>query len=150
MSQVTIRQVKAEDAEDIARLSEQLGYPATPEQMHRRIIEMLSSQHDKVFVAISLDGAVVGWIHVFAAMRLESEPFAEIGGIVVDSDHRNQGIGKKLLARTEQWAVKKNLTRLRVRSRTSRDEAHRFFKNFGFTQSKTQQIFDKPLGNRKR
>ena len=143
MSEVTIRQVKTEDAGEIVRLSEQLGYPSSLEQVQRRIGQIIDSQQDQVFVAVSGNGDVVGWIHVFAVVRLESEPFAEIGGIVVDSGYRNRGIGKALLGSAEEWTAQKNLTKLRVRSRTSRDEAHCFFKNFGFTQSKTQNIFDK-------
>ncbi len=108
---------------------------------------MIDSRQDKVFVAVSVDGAVIGWIHVFATVRLESELFAEMGGIVVDSDYRNRGIGKKLLEYAEQWATQKNLTKLRVRSHTSRDGSHCFFKSFGFTQSKTQHIFDKTINS---
>lgn len=145
MSVVTIRKAKTEDAGEIARLSVQLGYPATTEQVHQRISRTANSQQDQVFVAVSEDDKVVGWIHVLVTMRLESEPFAEIGGIVVDADHRNQGIGKSLLRRTEHWATEKDLGRLRVRSRTSRDEAHRFFCGFGFKQLKIQHIFDKPV-----
>jgi N-acetylglutamate synthase-like GNAT family acetyltransferase len=148
MSEVTIRQMKAEDSEKIAQLSKQLGYPASPEQMQSRISCIIDSQQDRVFVAVSEDSVVVGWIHVFATMRLESEPFAEIGGIVVDSNYRNRGIGKSLIECAEQWAAQKNLTKLRVRSRTSRNSAHCFFKISGFIQSKTQHVFDKPLENK--
>lgn len=148
MSELTIRQVKTEDAGEIARLSEQLGYPNSIEQVQRRIDWIIDSRQDEVFVAVSGDTLVVGWIHVFAARRLESGLFAEIGGIIVDSNYRNRGIGKTLLEHAERWAAKKNLTKLRVRSRTSRGDAHRFFKSFGFTQSKTQHVFDKSLENR--
>jgi N-acetylglutamate synthase-like GNAT family acetyltransferase len=142
MSQATIRTAETKDAGEIARLSEQLGYPAVIEKVRRRISKIADSKQDEVFVTADEDGRVVGWIHVFDALRLESEPFAEIGGIIVDADCRNQGIGKSLLIRAEDWAKEKGLSRLRVRSRDSRDEAHRFFCGFGFTKSKTQQIFD--------
>jgi N-acetylglutamate synthase-like GNAT family acetyltransferase len=108
MSEVTIRQVRTEDAEEVAKLSEQLGYPSSLEQMKRRIDSMINLQQEKVFVAVSKDGVVIGWIHVFTAMRVESKSFAEIGGIVVDSEYRNRGIGKKLLKQAEGWAAQKN------------------------------------------
>ena len=144
---MTIRQVKAEDAGEIARLAEQLGYPSSLERVRHRIGSIINSQQDRVFVAVSEDGVVVGWIHIFASMRLESEPFAEIGGLIVGSEYRSHGIGRKLLEHTEDWAAEKNFTKLRVRSRVSRGEAHRFFRNFGFVQSKIQYIFDKSLEN---
>lgn len=145
MSEVTIRRMKTEDAGDVARLAEQLGYPNSLEQVRHRIGSIIDSQQDEAFIAVSEDGVVAGWIHVFAAMRLESEPFAEIGGIIIDSEYRSRGIGKKLLEHAENWAARNYLTKLRVRSRISRKDAHRFFRSFGFVQSKTQHIFDKPL-----
>jgi GNAT superfamily N-acetyltransferase len=150
MSELTIRQVKTEDAGEIERLSEQLGYPSSIDQVQCRIDSIINSQQDKVFVAVSGNNVVVGWIHVFVAIRLESEPSAEIGGVVVDSNYRNRGVGKTLLEHAERWAAQKDLTKLRVRGRTSRDEAHCFYKSCGFTQSKTQYVFDKSLesGNR--
>ncbi len=42
-------------------------------------------------VAEDKDKNVIGWIHVFIAVRIESETFAEIGGLVVNENIRGYG-----------------------------------------------------------
>lgn len=145
MSEIIIRQVKFEDAGGIAQLSGELGYPTSIEEIKQRIEQMVESAENVIFAAITPDDTVIGWIHVFSAMRLTSKPFAEIGGIVVAEDYRRQGIGKSLLANAEKWAIKKDLTKLRVRSRASRNDAHSFFIDLGSELSKNQEVFDKIL-----
>lgn len=145
MPEIIIREAKLEDAGGIAQLSDELGYPTTLEDVRLSISQIIESQQNQSFVALSLDETVIGWIHVFVTIRLTSEPFAEIGGIVVAETHQRRGIGKALLANAKKWAQTNGLTKLRVRSQTSRNDAHRFFINNGFQLSKNQTVFDKPL-----
>jgi hypothetical protein len=41
------------------------------------------------------DPIFVGWIHAFVAHGIESDAFAEIGGMVVSQKHRGIGITKR-------------------------------------------------------
>jgi GNAT superfamily N-acetyltransferase len=99
-------------------------------------------------VAVGVDGSVIGWIHIFAAVRLGSEPFAEVGGLIVSEPCRGQGVGKSLFQKAEVWAGEKNLGFLRIRSRSFRSEAHRFYELLGCTPIKTQKVFSKELQSR--
>ena len=141
---IEIRNARMSDAEAIARLSDQLGYPTSIRQSERRLVAVLSSSDHAVLVAC-LHATVVGWIHVFRAPRIESEPFAEIGGFVVAESHRRRGIGRCLLAAAEKWALESGFKKLRVRSRSDRNDARRFYENLGFAMYKEQRVFDKPL-----
>jgi len=143
MPEIIIREATLGDAQVIAQLSSELGYPTSTEEIRCRFDQMVKSSQNAVFVAVASDDTVIGWIHVFETVRLSSEPFAEIGGIVVSENYRHRGIGTSLLTYTEKWAVQKGLTKLRIRSRTSRTEAHSFFVNYGFQLSKSQEVFDK-------
>jgi GNAT superfamily N-acetyltransferase len=89
----------------------------------------------------------VGWIHVFTTLRLETDAFAEIGGLVVAESHRGREIGKRLLDSAEHWVIQRGMPRLRVRSRASRSGAHRFYEQSGFIRTKVQSVFDKRLGD---
>ncbi|MBD1556103.1 GNAT family N-acetyltransferase [Vibrio sp. S9_S30] len=40
---------------------------------------------------------IAGWLHCFQALRLASESYYEIGGIVVCPSARQLGIGKSLI-----------------------------------------------------
>lgn len=97
-----------------------------------------------MFVAC-LGGQVVGWLHVHAAHRLESAPFAEICGFVVDASWRRRGLGRLLLATAEQWATDCGMARIRVRVRSDRNEARMVYGRQGFALEKAQVVFGKLL-----
>ena len=140
----TIRPASIDDAHSIASLSRQLGYPASKADLEDRLASLLSDPDHAVFVAL-LGTVVVGWIHVFVAHRVESETFAEIGGFVVDQRCRRRRIGRVLLAVAEDWAKEKAVRKLRVRSRSEREDARGFYESLGFTAIKEQRVFDKQL-----
>jgi hypothetical protein len=50
-----------------------------------------------------------------------------------------------LVERAAVWAREQGLARLRVRSRSERRDAHRFYERLGFRRSKQQQVLDRAL-----
>ena len=109
---------------------------------------MLSSNfmrvHNCVYVAC-INENIVGWIHGFYSMRVESEFFVEIGGLVIEKRFRKIGIGKKLVEKVTEWAELKNCRKVRVRCNLLRTESHEFYQKIGFEMNKIQKIFDKKL-----
>jgi GNAT superfamily N-acetyltransferase len=93
-------------------------------------------------------GEVAGWLHAATALRLESPPYAEIGGLVVEERRRGQGIGERLVRAAIGWAGERGYAELRVRSNVVRADAHRFYRRLGFASVKTQAVFALPLGER--
>ena len=141
---MTIRVITVADAEAAAKLSGELGYPASTEMMRGRIEALARLDGHVVYVACN-SSAVVGWIDVGIAHHLQSEPYAEIGGLVVSSELRSAGIGGLLLARAEQWARDQGISNMLVRSRISREAAHRFYDRAGYQRTKTSAVFTKSL-----
>jgi N-acetylglutamate synthase-like GNAT family acetyltransferase len=150
MKKAKIRNALIEDASYLAELSKQLGYPVSTHRSAQRLQSLLNSDEHSILVACNPDRSVVGWIHVFITMRVESDPFAEIGGFVVGDMYRGSGIGKELLISAERWAIHKKVTKLRIRSRTIRNESHLVFHHLGFAKTKDQYVFDKDLKQTKR
>jgi GNAT superfamily N-acetyltransferase len=140
-----VRRARADDAEAIAVLSGELGYPAGAEQMQRRLDAVLERQADMAVYVVEEDGRVAGWIHMFACRRLEDDLFAEIGGLIVAAGRRSRGIGAELIAAGEEWARILGCTRIVVRSNVIRERAHRFYERAGYTKFKQQAVFSKPL-----
>jgi GNAT superfamily N-acetyltransferase len=103
---VRVRAATLADAAALAPLSGQLGYPATSEEIARRLRRILDDAEHAVFVAEAA-GRVAGWVHVFVSRTVEANARAEIGGLVVDEAARSQGIGRALMARAEAWAREK-------------------------------------------
>lgn len=142
---VNVRPVVRSDAEALARLSGELGYPASVGELTSRLGAVLAHPDHSAYVADHPQLGLIGWIHVFAALRLESGSFAEIGGLVVAEGQRGTGVGRALIERAEEWSWERGLTTLRVRTSTHRDGAHAFYRRLGFHASKTQTVFIKQL-----
>jgi GNAT superfamily N-acetyltransferase len=141
---LTVREIAAADAMAAARLSGELGYPATAAEMEERIRALRALTDRTAFVAC-LGDAVAGWIDVGIVHHLQSGPYGEIGGLVVAHDCRNRGVGALLLRRAELWARERNVSKMVVRSRVARADAHRFYLREGYEQTKTSAVFSKPL-----
>lgn len=142
---MTLRTAHLEDAPAIAILATQLGYPTRAEQAEARLRDVLNRSDGAVLVAEGEDGAVIGWIHVVGAWRVENDPFAEIAAMVVDENRRSQGIGAALVEAATDWALRHGFRTIRVRSNTVRERTHAFYERLGFRRTKTQVVFAKPI-----
>lgn len=100
---------------------------------------------DHVVYVACLAGEVVGWVDVGVAHHLQSEPRAEIGGLVVASEARGAGIGRLLVERAEGWARQRGLKSVVARSQIAREAAHRFYLREGYARTKTSAVFTKTL-----
>jgi GNAT superfamily N-acetyltransferase len=143
--EIHVRNAIPDDAGAIARLSGELGYPTTPADARRRLFDIKTSQNHAVMVAEDESGTVVGWIHVFRSRRLGGEPFAELGGLVVTEGLRGHGIGSQMVAVAEEWAAARGIATLRIRTRTTRNDARLFYEELGFVLTKTQVVFERQL-----
>src|SRR4030095_4558631 len=139
-----IRKMRLEDAKRVSELCVQLGYPATEEEAGNRISEMLSLQHHEAFVPTE-NNIVIAWIYAFRSYNIESAPFVEIGGLIVDENYRGLGIGKQLTEKVREWAVANDIHELRVRTNIRRIESHKFYTSIGFKITKEQKVYNLPL-----
>jgi GNAT superfamily N-acetyltransferase len=142
--EIVIREIVPSDAAAIAALSAELGYPASAGEMKERIraLEMLP---DHAIYAACLANRVVAWIDVSIVQHLASAPFGEIGGLVVSGDFQGRGIGALLVERAEQWVASRGVSKVVVRSRSTRESAHEFYRKQDFERWKTQEVFRKDL-----
>ncbi len=140
-----IRRVVMADAPRLAALATELGYPSTASEVRRRLRRILGRADHTVFVADGAGKGVVGWAHAFVHALVETDTFAEIGGLVVDARQRGRGIGNLLMRRVEGWARMLGARTVALRSNIIRKEAHRFYQRLGYEIVKTQFAFRKDL-----
>jgi len=146
-AKMKVRRARRGDAERIAQLSGELGYPASAAQVATRLRQLTPVSKHAVFVAESPDAAtgVVGWVHVSVAHLLESDIRAEVNGLVVAEGQRSAGAGAKLLEAAEEWARRRGCRGMNVRSNVIRERAHGFYERNGYEHYKTQKAFRKAL-----
>ncbi|HMU72640.1 MAG TPA: GNAT family N-acetyltransferase [Ferruginibacter sp.] len=144
-----LRKAAPDDSADLARLSGQLGYQTSPAQMEARLRLLLPNPDHHILVAVAGE-KIAGWLHACLSATVESDPWVEIAGLVVDETQRGQGIGKQLVQEALNWASTKDVQKVRVRSNTKRTDAHRFYTNLAFLESKEQKVFDLILDKKQR
>ncbi len=141
-SEISLRRAGVEDGEALVDLSLQLGYEVNGSEMQERLAVMVAHSEHCIFV-VEWAGEIAGWVHGFVAMRVESEFFVEIGGLVVDERRQKHGVGRILVEEVIKWAEERGLDKIRVRCNVLREDSHEFYRRVGFEEKKGQLVFDR-------
>jgi PhnO protein len=143
--EIFVRAMQPSDADRVAILAAQLGYKRPEDAIRQWIEKLLPRAGEQAAFVACIEAKVCGWIEISIQYRIQSEPFALIGGLIVDQDVRSRGIGRILCAHAERWSQERNLRMIRVTSRSTRTDAHRFYLSTGFHATKTSAVFEKTL-----
>lgn len=144
MYEIKIRAISIDDVKEVCTIcSEDLGYPCDLFLVTEKT-KNLNVNREAVFVAL-IDESVVGFIHVEKYDVLYFETMANILGLAVKSEYRNNGIGKNLINAAEEWAVENQIKAMRLNSGISRANAHDFYRHLGYDSEKEQIRFKKNL-----
>jgi GNAT superfamily N-acetyltransferase len=138
-----VRAATGADAEPIARLSRDLGYPADAGTVRERLGRILGRGDQRVVVAETAGGVVCGWLQAHSSDVLESGLRVEIIGMIVSEPMRRMGVGRALVAQAETWAEEISAETIVVRSNSKRVESHAFYPALGYLPSKTQVVYRK-------
>ena len=141
---LVVREATAGDAPAVVMMLGELGYPSTAAEFERRF-EAYSGVGGAHLLVAQEDGEVVG----LAAMQVmplvhRDLPVARITAMVVRSDRRGEGLGRRLEEELEEVARREGCGRIDLTSRHRRKEAHAFYRALGFEE--TSLRFVKDLG----
>jgi GNAT superfamily N-acetyltransferase len=139
-----ILRARPEDAERLAELATQLGYPSTTQQVTERFAIISGNEGHAVFVA-EKGGQVIGWVHVYLHSLLICDREAEITSLVVDETQHGAGIGRMLVQAAEEWAREHGCVNVCVPCNVIRSKAHEFYRRMGYDIMKTQHYFRKKM-----
>jgi GNAT superfamily N-acetyltransferase len=138
-----IRDATRADAEAVALLLTELGYPVPPAHFPERLARFTSVGNGRVLVAV-----VDGVVRAFAAVEItypihHPDPVAHLSSFAVGRPARRQGIGRQLLRAVEQTARDAGCRDVVVTSAEHRADAHAFYPSAGWKFSGRR--FGRPL-----
>jgi GNAT superfamily N-acetyltransferase len=142
-SDLLIRPMEPRDAGEVCILIQQLGYDRPLDQISIWIETLTNRAEQQAAFVACFAGEVVGWIESSIEHRLQSPPCTMIGGLVVKDGFRGQQIGLRLCERAEAWSWEHGVPNIRVTSRSTRTDAHRFYLRNGYLPTKVSQVFEK-------
>jgi len=131
---IIIRQAQDKDIPDMAHLMDELGYPTVIDDMRRRYEPMKTNDCYRTLVA-EVNGQVVGMIGMYLGWQYaQNQPFIRVVALVVDTSHRQRGMGRELSQHAELWAKDKGASVVALNSgnRFERVNAHRFYRHRGY------------------
>lgn len=130
----TIRPATDADADAIASLFTDEGYPAGPSDIVERLTRFASA-HSQVLVA-EHEGAVLGFIAVHAMPRFEHDDrIVRILALVVDAGARERGVGRALMAEAERIGSELGAAFIEITAGHHRPEARRLYESAGYDPS---------------
>lgn len=133
---ISIRAAGRDDAADLARLLDTLGYPVSPEEAVRRLGRLEDTGLDQVLVAEGPDGLVgLLALHITPVLLHEPGPTGRITALVVDPQQQRDGIGTRLLNAAELLLRRAGCTLVEVSSNNRRADAHAFYQDRGYQGS---------------
>jgi GNAT superfamily N-acetyltransferase len=136
---LTLRPADANDAETIAALFTEEGYPAGPSDIVTRL-ERFASEHAQVIVA-EHDGALLGFIAIHALPRFEHDDWiVRILALVVDAGARERGVGRALMAKAERIGRDLGAGFIELTAGHHRPEARHLYESLGYDSTVTAYL----------
>src|SRR3954454_227505 len=131
---ITLRSAAASDAERIAALFTDEGYPSGPSDIVDRL-RRFGSAESRVVVA-EHEGEVLGFIAVHAIPRFEhTDRVLRIMALVVDAGVRERGVGRLLMDEAERIGTELEAAFVEVTAGHHRPDAYRLYEELGYDGS---------------
>lgn len=136
---LTLRPAETSDAEAIAALFTDEGYPAGPSDILERL-GRFASEHSRVVVA-EHDGTLLGFVALHALPRFEHDDrVLRIMALVVDAGARERGVGHSLMQEAERIGTELGAAFVEVTAGHHRPEARRLFESLGYDSTVTAYL----------
>ena len=141
-----IRLVMRDEYNQLLGLMRQLN-PLDPEasEIEFQVFkEIINSKYLDLLVAED-GGVLLGscYLNVIPNITRGGRPYAVIENVVIDSAHRNRGIGKSLLDHAVKLAWKQNCYKVMLMSGRTEGAVHAFYKKCGFNADEKQSYIQR-------
>jgi len=132
-STLEVRPARQGEAPAVNALLHELGYPAnTDEEVTERLARW--SERDNLLVLVAASEQQVVGVAALALVPYFERPgcWGRVVALVVDARSRGLGVGRKLLAATEQAALARGCVSMEISSARRRIDAHAFYHSVGY------------------
>ena len=143
-----LRNITILDAKEIQKISDyELGYDVNLEIVKKQIEKLTRDNNHHIIIGFENEQTrkIIGFVHAELYESLYMDTGLNILGLAVDSNFQGQGIGKKLMSSIEDYALKNNISYIRLNSNVRRIDAHKFYESIGYVCDKTQKRLIKKL-----
>lgn len=137
--ETVLRPARKDDAEPIAALFTDEGYPCGPSDILERLARF-DSPYSAVQVA-EIGGEVVGFVAIHILPRFEhSDRIGRVLALVVDAGARERGLGHHLMAEAERVASAAGCAFVEVTAGHHRPEAQSLYESLGYESGVTSYL----------
>ena len=145
LADADLRSATMMDADDVAALLCELGYPCDARDAAQRIGTIIDNERQALVVA-RCGGAVCGLIALDFMYYLPLDTVTcRITALVVTPSAQGRGLGRQLLREAERRARAAGAARIELTSGSQRADAHAFYKACGYSDGTLR--FIKRLGD---
>ena len=107
------------------------------ENQKKGLALLIESKNTAVALVAELNGNVIGMLTAQTNISTaEGGVAAVLEDMVIDKNHRGQGIGKKLMHAMEQWAQEKGIKRLQLLADKTNTPALAYYNKLGWNETK--------------
>jgi len=132
---VLLRTVMEADAEHVASLLAELGYPSNEADIRNRLRHRLHSQTSCFLLAQSAS-EVIGFVSAELVPYFPNgSTICRVTALIVSINHRGRRVGERLLSGAADFARGHHCSGIEITSAEHRIEAHRFYQRVGFTRT---------------
>lgn len=133
MMMILIRPATQNDLPELLPLMEQWGYSIDLETMKKQF-DLFCNQNDYGVAVAELENKIVGWIAWSKSIMFLPKTRIHLEGLVVDSNYRKKGIGKKLIDYIEKIAKQFSpcIIDLTSGKRRAKEGTHKFYEKLGY------------------
>ena len=137
--QLVLRLARAADAQAIAALFTDEGYPAGPSDIVARLGRF--DVPDSRVVVAEHEDAILGFIAVHSMARFEHDDrIVRILALVVDAGARERGVGRALMAEAERFGREVGAAFVELTAGHHRPEARHLYESLGYDSTVTAYL----------
>jgi GNAT superfamily N-acetyltransferase len=136
---IALRPATPADAERIAALFTEEGYPAGASAIESRLARFEGP--DSTVIVADHDGEILGFIALHVVPRFEhDDSFVRIVALVVDSTVRERGVGRVLMAEAERIGRDHAAAFVEITAGHHRPAARHLYESLGYDASLTAYL----------